>query len=177
MKNKPLDRSSGMFTSSTHSSGDLCGGVIRCVVWWRFRQAKDGTTPEEEPVGTARTRSSSKSFCSGDLCGSGEGLAWRKQRWMAWRKQRLWVWTSFFCFLKSFRFFKWWVWRGKHLLAGVKPVFYTIAWMFSLNKITNYCCLVVLLICLSFINYNLLYYYFINYKIINCCLVKHNNII
>ena len=31
-----------MFTSSTHSSGVLCGGVLQCVVWWRFRQAKDG---------------------------------------------------------------------------------------------------------------------------------------
>ncbi|KAK4583419.1 hypothetical protein RGQ29_026236 [Quercus rubra] len=31
-----------MFTSSTHSSGDLCGGEFRCVVWWRFGQAKDG---------------------------------------------------------------------------------------------------------------------------------------
>ena len=30
----------GMFTSSTHSSGDLCGGEFRCVVWWRFGQAK-----------------------------------------------------------------------------------------------------------------------------------------
>ena len=82
-----------------------------------------------------------------------------------------------FFLLKSFCFFKLWAWRGKHLLADVKPVFYNIAWMFSLNKIINYCCLIVLLICLSFINYNLLYYYFINYKIINCCLVKYGNII
>ncbi|KAF3956648.1 hypothetical protein CMV_018244 [Castanea mollissima] len=51
-----------MFTSSTHSFDDLCGGVIRCVVWWRFRQARDGTAPEEEAKGTARTLSSSKSF-------------------------------------------------------------------------------------------------------------------
>ena len=33
----------GMFTSSTHSSGDLCGGELRCVVWWRFGQAKHGS--------------------------------------------------------------------------------------------------------------------------------------
>ena len=32
----------GMLTSSTHSSGDLCGSVLRCVVWQRFKQAKDG---------------------------------------------------------------------------------------------------------------------------------------
>ena len=32
-----------MKNSSTHSSGDLCGGELRCVVWWRFGQAKDGT--------------------------------------------------------------------------------------------------------------------------------------
>ena len=32
-----------MFPSSTHSSGDLYGGELRCVVWWRFGQAKDGT--------------------------------------------------------------------------------------------------------------------------------------
>ena len=38
------------------------------------------------------------------------------------------------------------------------------------REMINYCCLVVSLICLSFINYNLLYYCFINYKIINCCL-------
>ncbi|KAF3962801.1 hypothetical protein CMV_012737 [Castanea mollissima] len=47
---------SGMFPSSTHSSGDLCGGELRCVVWWRFGQAKDGTA--------ARTLSSSELFCS-----------------------------------------------------------------------------------------------------------------
>nr|POE61694.1 hypothetical protein CFP56_51900 [Quercus suber] len=58
-----------MFPSSMHSSVDLCGGKLRCVVWWRFGQAKDGTTPEEEAEGTERTLSSSKSFCSGDLCG------------------------------------------------------------------------------------------------------------
>ena len=40
----------------------------------------------------------------------------------------------------------------------------------NINKIINYCYLIVSLICLSFINYNLLYCCFINYKIINCCL-------
>ena len=40
----------------------------------------------------------------------------------------------------------------------------------NINKIINYCCLVVSLVCLSFINYNLLYCYFLNSKIINCCL-------
>ena len=38
-------------------SGDLYGGELRCVVWWRFRQAKDGTTPKEEAEGTTRTLS------------------------------------------------------------------------------------------------------------------------
>ena len=37
------------------------------------------------------------------------------------------------------------------------------------REIVN-CYLVVSLICLSFINYNLLLFCFINYKIINCCL-------
>ena len=46
-------------------------------------------------------------------------------RGMAWRKQRLWAWTFF---LRSFCFFKWWAWSGKHLLAGVKPVFYATVW-------------------------------------------------
>ncbi|KAK9992891.1 hypothetical protein SO802_022594 [Lithocarpus litseifolius] len=58
-------------TMTTPSSCDLCGSELRCVVWWRFGQAKDGTTPEEEAEGTARTPSSSKSFCSGDMCGGG----------------------------------------------------------------------------------------------------------
>ena len=48
---------SGLFLSSTHSSSELCGGKLRCVVWWRFGQAKDGTTPEKEAEGTARTLS------------------------------------------------------------------------------------------------------------------------
>ena len=29
-------------------AGNLCGDVIQCVVWWRFGQAKDDTTPKEE---------------------------------------------------------------------------------------------------------------------------------
>ena len=66
---------SGMFPSSTHNFGDLCGGELRCVVWWRFGQAKDGITPEEEAEGMTRTLSSSKSFCSSDLCGGGGGSA------------------------------------------------------------------------------------------------------
>ena len=28
----------GMFTSSSNESGDLCGGMLRCVVRWRFGQ-------------------------------------------------------------------------------------------------------------------------------------------
>ena len=42
---------------------------------------------------------------------------------------------------------------------------YTINYKFiwNINKIINYCCLVISLICLSFINYNLLYCCFINY--------------
>ena len=108
-----------MFTSSTHSSDDLCGGVIRSVVWWRFGQAKDDTTQRrkqrfEEAEVTTRTLSSSKSFYSVDLFGGS-----------VWRKQRLWGWNFFFFFLKALCFFKWWAWHGKHLLAGVKPMFYT----------------------------------------------------
>ena len=49
-----------------------------------------------------------------------------------------------------------------------KKVTYTINYKFIWN--INYCYLVVSLICLSFINYNLLYYCFVNYKIISCCL-------
>ena len=55
---------------------------------------------------------------------------------------------------------------------GSCTINYKFIW--NINKIINYFCLVVLLICLSFINYNLLYCYFINYKIINCYLAKHN---
>nr|POF16060.1 hypothetical protein CFP56_45047 [Quercus suber] len=64
---------SSLFPSSTHSSGELCGGELWCVVWWRFGQVKDGTTPKEEAKGMARTLSSLKSFCSDDLCGGGGG--------------------------------------------------------------------------------------------------------
>ena len=60
---------SGLFPSSTHSSGELCGGELQCVVWWRFGQAKDGTTPEEEAEGTARTLSSSPRFAPA-ICGA-----------------------------------------------------------------------------------------------------------
>nr|POE52371.1 hypothetical protein CFP56_66432 [Quercus suber] len=27
-----------MFTSSSNESGVLCGGMLRCVLWWRFGQ-------------------------------------------------------------------------------------------------------------------------------------------
>ena len=63
-----------MFLGSTHNSSDLCGDELRYMVWWRFGQAKDDTTPDVEAEGTARTLSSSKSFYSGDLCGGGGGL-------------------------------------------------------------------------------------------------------
>ena len=53
----------------------------------------------------------------------------------------------------------------KKMNKGTCTINYKFIW--NINKIINYCCLVVSLICLSFINYNLLYYYFINYKIIN----------
>ena len=51
---------------------------------------------------------------------------------------------------------------------GMNKVTDTINYKFiwNINKIINYCCLVVSLICLSFINYNLLYCCFINYKIL-----------
>ena len=39
---KKLFEGSDMFTSSTHSSGNLCGGELRCVVSWRFGQVKHG---------------------------------------------------------------------------------------------------------------------------------------
>ena len=52
---------------------------------------------------------------------------------------------------------------------GTCAINYKFIW--NINKIINYSCLVVSLICLSFINYNLLYCCFINYKIINCYLV------
>ena len=54
----------------------------------------------------------------------------------------------------------------------MNKVTYTINYKFiwNINKIINYCCLIVSLICLSFINYNLLYCCYINYKSINCCL-------
>ena len=32
------ERASKLFTSSSNESGDLCGGMLRCVVWWRFGQ-------------------------------------------------------------------------------------------------------------------------------------------
>ena len=53
-------------------------------------------------------------------------------------------------------------------LCNKLSINYKFIW--NINKIINYSCLVVLLICLSFINYNLLYGCFINYKIINYCL-------
>ncbi|KAL4652926.1 hypothetical protein ACB092_01G266600 [Castanea dentata] len=31
---------SSMFTSSSNESGDLCGGMLRFVVWWRFGQGE-----------------------------------------------------------------------------------------------------------------------------------------
>ena len=34
------EENSEIFISSPHSFGDLCGGELRCVVWWRFGQAK-----------------------------------------------------------------------------------------------------------------------------------------
>ena len=58
--------------------------------------------------------------------------------------------------------------KKNEMNKGTSTINYKFIW--NINKIINYCCLVVSLICLSFINYNLLYCYFINYKIINCCL-------
>ena len=56
MKNKPLvvaHGGSGMFTSSTHCSGDLCGGKLRFMMWWRFGQAKDGRGSFQKSGGAA----------------------------------------------------------------------------------------------------------------------------
>ena len=53
MKNKPLvvaHGGSGMFTSYTHSSGDLCGGELRCVVWWRRGSFQKSDEAEEAAV-------------------------------------------------------------------------------------------------------------------------------
>ena len=33
---------SGLFSSTTHSSSELCGGELRCVVWWRFELRSEG---------------------------------------------------------------------------------------------------------------------------------------
>ena len=51
--------------------------------------------------------------------------------------------------------------KRKEMNKGTCIINYKLIW--NINKIINYCCLVVSLICLSFINYNLLYCYFINY--------------
>ena len=59
--------------------------------------------------------------------------------------------------------------KRKEMNKGTYTINYKFIW--NINKIINYYCLVVLLICLSFVNYNLLYCYFINYKIFNCYLV------
>ena len=63
-------------------------------------------------------------------------------------------------------------WKKKMKRKEMNKSTYTMNYKFiwHINKIINCCCLVVSLICLSFINYNLLYYCFFNYKIINCCL-------
>ena len=75
MKKKPLDRGSRRlwFVSKLRQtlllrnrSAPVCGVV---EVW----ASKGRHNPEEEAEGTARTLSSSKSFCSGDLCGGGGG--------------------------------------------------------------------------------------------------------
>ena len=59
-------------------------------------------------------------------------------------------------------------WKKNEMNKGTCTINYKFIW--NINKIINYCCLVVSLICLHFINYNLLYCCFINYKIINCYL-------
>ena len=51
--------------------------------------------------------------------------------------------------------------KRKEMNKGTYTINYKFIW--HINKIINCCCLVVSLICLSFINYNLLYCYFINY--------------
>ena len=129
---------SGLFPSSTHSSGKLCGDELRCVVWWRFGQAKDGTTPEEEEEGTSRTLSSSKSFCFGDLCGGGGGSAWRKQRKQRWRRELLSEgWVSFFvlfgegfnCLSVNLVFFTWRFLIGWHKTPALDAMFsHIIIW-------------------------------------------------
>ena len=58
--------------------------------------------------------------------------------------------------------------KRKEINKGTCTINYKFIW--NINKIINYYCLAVSLICLSFINYNLLYCCFINYKIINFCL-------
>ena len=64
-----LFRSSGMFTSSSNESGDLCGGMLRCVVWWRFRQ-------EEVAKGWKREEAEeTRNFC---LTRSGSNLGFKQ---------------------------------------------------------------------------------------------------
>ena len=58
--------------------------------------------------------------------------------------------------------------KRNEMNKGTCTINYKFIW--NINKIINYCCLVVSLICLPFINYNFLYCCFINYKIINCYL-------
>ena len=52
--------------------------------------------------------------------------------------------------------------RNEQRYPGNK-IYINYKFFWNINKIINYSCLVVLLICLSFINYNLLYGCFINY--------------
>ena len=51
--------------------------------------------------------------------------------------------------------------KRKEMNKGTYTINYKFIW--HINKIINYSCLVVSLIFLSFISNNLLYYYFINY--------------
>ena len=59
--------------------------------------------------------------------------------------------------------------KRKEMNKCNRTINYKFIW--NINKIINYCCLVVSLICLSFINYNYKICCFMNYKIINCYLV------
>ncbi|KAK9992779.1 hypothetical protein SO802_022482 [Lithocarpus litseifolius] len=87
-----------MFPSSTHSSGDLCGSELRCVVWWRFRQVKmeEGGSFCLRGVGFFNSFSrtalaNSVVVSSGVWCGGGLGKQrWKRERAVAecigWRK-------------------------------------------------------------------------------------------
>ena len=138
MKNKPLDRSSRQLQYVYKLHAQLRWPVWRCdsvcgVV--EVRASKGWHNPEEEAEVWGSRWHDKNSFFFEIF------LLWLSMwRWRWWRfsvkeaeEAEEWCEGSKGCecelfFLRSFCFFRWWAWRGKHLLAGVKPVFYATAW-------------------------------------------------